>query len=182
MLRKTVIAVALLLASSVCYAAPTMKPGLWRINSKLQADSNVGQEMAMAQRQLAQLPPEQRQMMEAMMAQRGIGFGAGGPGSFDSQVCVSKEMAARNEVPSAKAGCRQSVTSSSGNTMKISFTCSSPPSSGEGQITFASREAYTMTMVVTSAANGHEQKTNMTTNGQWLSADCGNVKPGSGTR
>jgi len=178
---KAAIFMAALLAAPVCAGAQTMKSGLWHVSSRVEADGALGQQMAMAQQQLASLPPEQRRMMESMMSQRGISMG-NSPGAVDSKVCVTKEMVARNEVPSGKSGCRQTVTQSSGNTMKIAYTCSNPPTRGEGRITFTSPEAYTMTMAVKSSANGQEQEMNMTTNGKWLSADCGDIKPGTGVR
>jgi hypothetical protein len=80
-------------------------------------------------------------------------------------------------MPSQKDGCKQTAAPRSGNTMKISFTCTNPPSSGEGQITFVSPEAYTMNMTMTTAAGGNPQKINMDSAGKWLSADCGTLKP-----
>jgi hypothetical protein len=59
----------------------------------------------------------------------------------------------------------------------MAFTCANPPSTGEGELTFISPEAFTMKMQVTSAASGVPEKTNMEQSGRWLSADCGAVKP-----
>jgi hypothetical protein len=61
--------------------------------------------------------------------------------------------------------------------MKISFTCTNPVSSGEGQITFAGPEAYTMKMAMNTVAQGKPEKYNMDASGKWLSADCGAIKP-----
>lgn len=86
-------------------------------------------------------------------------------------------MVERNEIPSQKDGCKQTASPRSGKTVKISFTCTNPPSSGEGQITFVSPEAYTMNMTMNTVAEGKPQKVNMDAAGKWLSADCGAIKP-----
>jgi len=170
------VAIAVLSAVSCCASAQTMKPGLWEMNNKVQADGKMGQDMAKAQQRMASMPPEQRKMMEDMMAKQGVAIG-GGPGSISTKVCMTKEMVERNEMPSQKDGCKQTASPRSGNTMKISFTCTNPPSSGEGQITFVSPETYTMNMTMTTAAGGSPQKINMDSTGKWLSADCGALKP-----
>ena len=59
----------------------------------------------------------------------------------------------------------------------MSFTCTNPPSSGEGTVTFVSPEAYTMKMTVQTVVQGKAEKMNMDGSGKWLSADCGAIKP-----
>ena len=61
--------------------------------------------------------------------------------------------------------------------MKFAVACTKPPSTGEGQVTFTSPEAYSMKMVVTSESRGKPEKMNMEGGGKWLGADCGNIKP-----
>lgn len=175
--QHTIVA-TLLLAASACAGAQTMKPGLWEINNKMQMDGKMGQEMARAQQEMANMPPEQRKMMQDMMAKQGVTMGKQGPGNIGMKVCMTKEMVERNEMPSQKDGCKQTTSPRSGKTMKISFTCTNPPSSGEGQITFVSPEAYTMNMTMNTVAEGRPQKMNMDASGKWLSADCGAIKPG----
>lgn len=169
------ILITMLLATPLCASAQAMKPGLWEINNKMQADGKMGQQMARAQQEMANMPPEQRKMMQEMMAKQGVAMG--GPGNIGTKVCMTKEMAERNEVPSQKDDCKQVASPRSGKTVKISFTCTNPPSSGEGQITFVSPEAYTMTMTMNTVADGKSQKVNMDSAGKWLSADCGAIKP-----
>jgi len=172
-----ILAAALFVAAPICVRAQTMKPGLWDVNTKMQGAGQTGQETAQVQQQMANLTPEQRKMIEAMMAKSGMSVGMNGPGTVDVKVCLTKAMAQRYQIPMQSHGCQQTVSPRSGNTMKITFTCTNPPSSGEGQITLVSPEAYTITMTVTSAANGEPQKFNMDAAGQWMSADCGEIKP-----
>ena len=61
--------------------------------------------------------------------------------------------------------------------MKMAFTCTTPPSSGEGQITFASNESYAMKMAVSTMVQGRPEKVNMDGSGKWMAADCGDIKP-----
>ena len=64
-----------------------------------------------------------------------------------------------------------------GNTMKFSFSCTRPPSSGEGEVTFDSPQAYQSRIQVKTSAAGKADQMAMRSQGKWLSADCGNVKP-----
>ncbi len=177
MKAQYILVATMLFAASFYASAQTMKPGLWEINNKMQADGKRGQDMAKMQQEMANMSPEERKMMEEMMAKHGASVGKGGPGAITTKICVTKEMAERNEISSQKEGCKQSASSRSGNTMKIAFTCTNPPSSGEGRITFVSPEAYAMNMTMNTVEDGKAQTVNMDAAGKWLSADCGAIKP-----
>jgi len=177
MIPQIVVIATMLIVTSFCAGAQTMKPGLWEINNKMRADGKMGQDMAKMQETMANMPPEQRKMMQDMMAKQGVAIGKGGPGTIAAKVCMTREMVERNEIPAEKDGCKQKASPRSGNTMKISFTCTNPPSSGDGQITFVSPEAYTMNMTMNTVVEGKPQKVNMDAAGKWLSADCGAIKP-----
>jgi hypothetical protein len=90
---------------------------------------------------------------------------------------MTKEMAERNEVPARQGDCKTTQHPRSGNTMKITFSCTNPPSTGEGQVTFAGSDAYTMKMAVNTSVKGKAEKVNMEGSGKWLGADCGTIKP-----
>jgi hypothetical protein len=100
-----------------------------------------------------------------------------GAGGTSVKMCMTKEMAERNQVPAQQGDCKTTQQARSGNTMKVAFSCTNPPSSGEGQYTFVSPEAYTMTMTVKTAIQGKSETMTMDGSGKWLSADCGSVKP-----
>ena len=173
-----VLAGTTLLAAPFCANAQTMKPGLWEINNKMQTSGGqMEQGMARMQQEMASMPPEQRKMMQDMMAKQGAGTGAGGPAGMAVKVCMTKEMVERNEIPAQQDDCKHKTSPRSGNTMKMSFTCANPPSSGEGQVTIASPEAYTMKMTMITVVQGKQEKMNMDASGRWLSADCGAIKP-----
>jgi len=169
--------VGLLIASQPALAQST-KPGLWEINHKMGGSAEMDQAMAQMQQQMASMPPAQRKQMEDMLAKQGMSMGAGAGGGISMKVCMTKEMAERNEMPQTQQGdCKSTAAPRVGNTQKISFVCTQPPSSGEGQITFTSNEAYTMKMVTTTTVKGKPEKMTLDGSGKWLSADCGAVKP-----
>lgn len=173
----------LLAATLVAFAstagAQALKPGLWEITHKMNsANAQMDQQMAQMQKQMAAMPPAQRKQMEAMMAKQGTQMPTVAPGGgMSMKMCLTKEMAERNDIPAQQGDCKTTHQSRTGNTMKVAFACTKPPSSGEGQYTFTSPEAYSMKMAVTTTVQGKPEKMNMEGSGKWLGADCGNIKP-----
>ena len=158
--------------------AQSLKPGLWEINNKMQTGSGqLEKGMAEMQKEMAAMPPDQRKMMQDMMAKQGVSMGAGAPGSMLVKICMSKEMVERNELPSQQGDCKTTTSPRVGNTMKMAFVCTQPPSSGEGQVTIVSPEAYTTKMAMKSNVQGKPETMTMDGSGKWLSSDCGAVKP-----
>ena len=175
-MRIPVLVAAIALGAAVLpVAAQTLKPGLWEIHNKMN-NSERGDSMAEMHKQMAAMPPEQRKQVEAMMAQQGVKMAPGAGGAMAVQVCMTKEMAERNDLP-MQDGCRTTQQQRSGNTMKVAFTCTNPPSSGEGQVTFQGPEAYASRMTVRTLAQGRTETTTMEGAGKWLKADCGSVRP-----
>lgn len=158
--------------------AQTLKPGLWEINNKMQSGSGqLEKGMTEMQQQMAAMPPEQRKMMQDMMAKQGVSMSPGAGGAMAMKICMTKEMVERNELPAQHGDCKTTTSPRAGNSMKMSFVCTQPPSSGEGQVTFVSPEAYTMKMAMKSTVQGKPETMTMDGSGKWLSADCGAVKP-----
>ena len=169
-----VAAAALVLAFSA--NAQSLKPGLWEITNKMQTGSGqMEAQMAQMQQQMANMPPDQRKMVEEMMAKQGVKMGAGG--AMTVKVCMTKEMVERNEINDKRGDCKTTHQSRTGNTMKMAFSCTNPPSTGEGQVVFTSPEAYSMKMAISTTVQGKPEKVNMDGGGKWLGADCGSVKP-----
>ena len=177
-LPRALVATALT-AGSFFATAQTMKPGLWEVNNKMTTQSGEMEKgMAEMQKQLASMPPEQRKMMEDMMAKQGVAKGsAGAPGTMSAKVCMTREMVERNDVMAQEGDCQNTSSPRMGNTMKFSFVCTKPPSNGEGQVTFVSPEAYTMKMTINSTVKGKPETMKMDASGKFLSSECGNVKP-----
>lgn len=170
---STIVALALAGALPLAHAQQKLAPGLWETKMNV-GGKDMEAAMARARAQMAQMPPEQRKMMESAMAKQGVGLtGAGG-----IRYCLGKEQAERGDVPQDKDGrCKRDSVKTSGNTTSFAFTCTEPPSKGEGTITFTSDKAYSMKMNVTSTIDGQTRTTEMTQNATWLGADCGDLKP-----
>ncbi len=158
-------------------SAQTLKPGLWEIKNNMSSGSGeLEKAMATAQQELAKLPADKRKMMEAMMAKQGIDLGVGS--SIPTlKACLTQEMIERNDVTGQQGDCQHTVLPRTGNTLKFSFVCSNPPSSGEGQATFVSPEAYTVKMNIKTQAKGNTETMAWQSSGQFLSPECGAIKP-----
>ena len=111
------------------------------------------------------------------MAQRGVQMAPGAGGGMAVRMCMTKEMVERDQVPVQQGDCRTTQQQKSGNTLKVAFTCSNPPSNGESQVTFTSSEAFSSRTTVTTNTGGKSEKTTIEGTGKWLGADCGTVKP-----
>ena len=179
-LRKILaLATAALLAMAAASAgAQTMKPGLWEMTNKMGGSPEIDQAMAQLQQQMANMPPEQRKIMEDMMAKKGMGMGGVSPGGIVVKACITKEMAERNQLPLQHSGdCTNTISDKTSTGMKMKFTCTNPPSSGEGQLNFLGDSAYTMKMKISTAGQGKPQVTTVDGSGKWVTSDCGNITP-----
>jgi hypothetical protein len=158
--------------------AQSIKPGLWEITNKIgSADGQMQAAMAEMQKQMAEMDPEERKMMEQMMAKQGVHVSAGA-GGLSTRMCMTREMAARNELPVQQQGdCTHKRSPGAGGAMKISFACNNPRTTGEGEVTFQGDTGYRMKMKITSEAAGKPDVVTMDANAKWLGTDCGNVKP-----
>lgn len=159
-------------------AQTRLKPGLWE--HSMQMSSQSGQlEAAMKQAQaaMASMPPEQRKMMEQMMAKQGVGLDASG---HKLRLCLTPEDVARDTVPAAQDGCTQ-TSQRSGNTWQVSFQCPArdgqPASSGSGSVTLQNPGAYTGQFKMQMQVDRKPEQMTLATQGRWLSADCGSVRP-----
>ena len=168
----------LLLASAAGVSAQSLKPGLWEITSNMQSGGkDMSAAMANMQKQMASMPPEQRKMMQDMMAKQGVQMGAASGGGMSLKICMTQEMVDRNEMAPQKGDCTHTTSPRVGGTMKYSFQCTKPPASGQGEVTFSSPEAYSMKMTTTTNAGGAERKMDMQSSGRWLDSNCGTIKP-----
>jgi len=164
---------ALALLSLPATVNAQMKPGLWEITTQATDEGGLfAAAMAESQRQMANMPPEQRKMMEAALAKQGISMGAK-PGEVTATSCVTQEMAARKEIPLPKdGGCKATQTPTAGG-MNLTYSCTNPPSNGTGQVMFQGDSAFTMTGKANMGEGGEITKINVNGTGKWLSADCG---------
>jgi hypothetical protein len=169
--------VAALAVLTLSVQAQTIKPGLWESTSKVSGSPEMEQALANMQQQMASMPPEQRKMMEEMMSKQGVTLGANSSGMV-VKMCVTKEMAERGDIPTQQQGdCTTTTSDKTSRGMTVKFSCTNPPSSGEGQFTFSGDSAYTMKLKVNSAAQGAPKTITVNSSAKWLSGDCGSIKP-----
>lgn len=173
-MKAWALALAIACAAVPAFAQQNLKPGLWEVQQRLTGNPELERQMAEVRKQMAALPPEQRKQMEALMSRQGMQMSPGGEGI---RMCLTREQLERNDIPSSQGDCRTTRHSRSGNTLKVAFTCTQPPSSGETEMTFSSPESYTMKTLVTTTVDGRAEKMTVQGTGKWLGADCGSVKP-----
>lgn len=181
-IRTAAFLFAALLAAAGSAQAQKMKPGLWEHSTAIKGGGGeMAGAMAGMQEQMARMKPEERQMMEQMMAQRGMSMpaaGGGGPGT-SIRLCITADQAARDEVPMGERQCKRTRMTRSGNTVRFAFTCEGEhATSGEGEVTFVSAtEQRGNVKVTTTRAKGPPETMEVQTSAKWLGADCGSVQP-----
>jgi hypothetical protein len=156
--------------------AQTMKPGLWEFKQTPQLDPARQAQMAQMQKARDSMAPEQRKMMEQMMAQRGISVDMAG-GVVSIKTCVTPEQAERNFAPVAQNGSCTQESKRSGNTIQTHFVCTNPSSEGDAVITLRGSEGFTNDVTMRQQRQGKTETTKISGEGRWLGADCGAVQP-----
>ncbi|MBL0729371.1 DUF3617 domain-containing protein [Piscinibacter sp. HJYY11] len=153
--------------------APPLKPGLWQVTSERLVDGQKVQMPDMSA-QMANMPPEARKQMEAMMKQRGIDM-SGGAGN--TKICMTREQLDEGRWRSDEGSCKTDFTTRTSTLWKWRSVCTQPTSESEGEASIASPERYTVKINTTSNRKGEPRSMQMTMNAKWLGADCGDVKP-----
>jgi hypothetical protein len=169
-MRKTTISILLFSLSflhAAVWAAEQIKPGLWEMTMKSDAMKNA-----------PKIPPEQMEQMRKM----GITIPKMQDGNIISKVCISKEMAERDQIPQAdlkESGCQSKNYQRTGNNYTVDIVCNGPNLKGEGKVKgkFAGNESFSSTYDFKGASQGQPINQRHEHSGKWLGADCGNVKP-----
>jgi hypothetical protein len=183
--RAILAGIAVVAASQSLAGGYGLKPGLWEthiIKMTVDGQDRTGQ-MAEAtskmQAAMANLPPERRAQMEAMMKQRGMDT-AGGGGT--ARMCFSKEFA-DSDRPYANTSkdeqCEPAQITHSGNRTTYSVTCTGhgETSTGKGEA-IATGDLISAKIDMTSkGADGATHQRHIETEMKFLGADCGDLKP-----
>lgn len=150
-------------------SALDIQPGLWEISSNtMQVGGQAVPGMEQMLEQMKNLPPEQRQMMEQLLAQQGVQLGDKGV-----RICMSEAQIKAQQIPlqDPESGCSNEVTERSDELWKFSFSC--PNGLGEGETRFVSDKEFTST--VSGTFDG--QSSSMQSQARWVTADCGTLQP-----
>ncbi|WP_079203974.1 DUF3617 domain-containing protein [Pseudomonas sp. CC6-YY-74] len=149
--------------------AQEIQPGLWEISSSnMQVGGQALPGMQQMLEQMKNLPAEQRQMMEQMMAKQGVQLGDQGV-----RICLSEEQIKAQDIPlqDPKSGCSHEVTERSAERWKFRFSC--PDGQGEGETRFISDREFTTQVNGTYGG----QSSSMESHARWIAADCGGLQP-----
>lgn len=178
-LPRAAAACALLLATTAALANPTVTPGLWENRMTMKSsDPRLEKQLAEAQRAMASMPPDQRKMMEQMMAQQGMAMPGMSGGALSMRVCISPEQAARQELPAPGDKCTHRITARTATSLKFVVECPAEQMRGEGETVFTSPKAYDGRFRMQRSRGGASETMDMQIAARWVDADCGAVKPG----
>ena len=165
-----------LVALATSASAQMMKPGLWEMKQTTQVDPERKAQMEKAQKAMESMPAAQKQMMQDMMAKRGVSMDFAG-GAVTVKSCITEEQVKRNLTPSHPAGNCTHDVSRSGNVIHTHFVCTDPATEGEGTTTLQGNTAFTSDVKLTRQRDGKTVTTAVSGEGHWVSADCGNIQP-----
>jgi len=171
-MRGSTIAFSALLtlsASGAALAAGAMKPGLWEMTMKSDAMKAMP----------AMSPKQMEQMRKA-----GVNMPQMSDGGMVTKVCISKEMAERDQpMVREESGCQMKNYKRTGSSYSMDMVCDSAQMKGTGTVkgTYQGDSAFSSTYDFKGTAHGQPVNQHSETSGKWLAADCGNVKPAGGS-
>lgn len=177
----SIVAVGTLGLPAVTHAAGLgLKPGLWDVRLVRQVvdgqdvSAQLNESIAKAQTALANLPPDARARVQAMLEQAGVH--AESNASF--RICISPAMAA-NDVPvmDKDGSCRPALLSRSANhtTFRIDCTANGTHMQGQGEAISSGDTITSKSDITTRAADGSTHTMHNETQMQYVSADCGSL-------
>lgn len=180
-MRKSTLAILITLSGSAFAQGSSLKPGLWEMKQIRQVmdGRDMAAQMASAQNQMQQamanMPPERRKQMEAMMGGQGMpAQGAGG-----MRICISPAMAARDKpMVDPEGRCEPAKVSRSGNKTSFEFNCSTSGRTmvGKGESTVSGDTVTSrMDMATTDASGRHTMQSESQM--KYLGPDCQGIKP-----
>lgn len=172
-MRKITFSLLICCAAAVpaAWAAGQMKPGLWEMSMKSDAF-----------KAMPKMSPQQMEHMRKM----GVAVPQMQAGALVSKVCVTKEMAAREQLPMERneVGCHSKNFQRSGNAYSGEVICDGEAMKGTGKVrgTFSGDTGFASINDFKGSVHGQPVSQRSETSGKWLSADCGSVKPATEMR
>lgn len=180
-MKKTALALSLLLCGTAMAGTGGMKAGLWELKMTHQIidGKDMAGQIAAAQEKMresmAKMSPQQRQQMEQVM--KGVGVQGQGDGAI--RMCISASMAAKNNAWGAhESKCPPAKVDRSGNkvTYEINCTANGHTTVGKGESTVSDDRITSHVDLTMTDAKGKHTMVNdsqMT----YLGADCKGIKP-----
>lgn len=158
---------ALMFTAIPAMAAGDMRPGLWEMTTQSAMTKN-----------LPRISPGQLEQLKNM----GVDISQLQNGAVVGRVCITKEMAEREELPplnEKEAGCEITKQSRSGATYLVDMQCDNAQMTGRGtsKTVFANSRSFSSTADFTGSVQGLPVQDRIDTSGKWVSDDCGSVKP-----
>jgi hypothetical protein len=181
--RKALIACLALTVAILARAAGIgLKPGLWEVRLVKQVvdgrdmSAQISKATTQMEQAMANMPPQQRARMQAMLKQHGVGLSA--HGGF--RICVTPEMARRNApVLDGQGRCQPTRVTRSGNRMTYVFSCNSKgiTTTGKGVETIEGDRVTTRTDATTETGNGEKHMVQSESEMSYVGPHCGDVTP-----
>ncbi len=174
--RSVICGVAVITCCSLAYAVPItlkLRPGLWEMTTEGQTSGSP----PIPPEVLANMPPDRRAKMEAVIAARRAR--AGQP--HVSRQCITAESLQKGLDLDERRGsdCQEKVVSSSSSEMNIQIQCKGPRLATVGNLHFTTSGSEQLTGTINMNVGDGEQ--NMTVKrviqGKWIATDCGDLKP-----
>ena len=166
-MKKLLIIVGILLMgmgfSSQSNAA--IKEGEWSMTMTVQMDGSMGQEMAKAQKEMENMAPEEKAMMQQMMGKMGMQMGA----AQGNGMTISRKQCITNAHPVPQqehenSYCKE-THSTSGNAVHFEVTCKDSHSIGD--VTY-NNDSMKGTIKSTQTKRGKEENVLIDLKGQYV--------------
>jgi hypothetical protein len=172
----------LVILSGTAFAQSNLKPGLWEVKATRQVmdGRDLTAQMAAAsakmEQAMANMTPEQRKQMEAMMSSQGRPQSASGGAT---RICVSPAMAAKDKpMVDSEGRCEPAKVTRNGNKTSFEFNCTRDGRTqvGSGESTVNGDTVSTrVDMTVTDAQGRHTMQTESQM--RFLGTDCHGIRP-----
>lgn len=175
-------AAGIMLAGTLALAqsGPGFRPGLWEesVERVFEGGGGSGFDPKSPLAALANMPPEQRKMVEKMLAGQGLAIQAEAGGvKVKQQYCIAPGRPRLSWTSALPEGCTQTLTPNGANwvvTGRCEDRDDQPGGEMRGVLTLQGSTGYRGDFEGSSAQQGAYR---IKTEGRWLSADCGSVKP-----
>jgi Protein of unknown function (DUF3617) len=174
-MNKWILTLLLMVYPMGSFAALSIKPGLWSIQSVVRSGGQEYDAGKMMKQAMDQMPPEQRKQMEAMMSKMGKGGPAFNLNDKGMQVCFSQEMLKNEEFLNQHKNhdCKSTFPVKTSNHVVAEFKCAN---GSEGKVDWIVKDpTHYAGRATMSDSSGN--KTEVNYQASFVKADCGSVKP-----